>query len=135
MASFPLFFFRQYRPGKCLLRYYTRKKLLSRQQKQELQMVPKIDVFPKGLIHGFNQKMAIFPNFFFLGNIGLENVFYNILERKDDFLDYKDKNFKKSKNSHFFKGNNQSFWCKNGHYSKIFFLVYIAQENVFYDIL
>ena len=58
-------FFRQYKPGKCLLRYYATKKLLSRQQKQELQKVQKIDVFPKGLIHGYNKKMAIFPTFFF----------------------------------------------------------------------
>ena len=26
--------------------------------------------------------MAIFPTFFFLGNIGQENVFYDILEKK-----------------------------------------------------
>ena len=30
MAIFPTFFFRQYRPGKCLLRYFTTKKELSR---------------------------------------------------------------------------------------------------------
>ena len=30
--------------------------------------------------------MAIFQSFFFLGNIGQENVFYNILERKNAFL-------------------------------------------------
>ena len=34
----------------------------------------KIDIFPKGLTHGFGPKMAIFPTFF-LGNIGQENVF------------------------------------------------------------
>ena len=33
---------------------------------------------------------------FFLGNIGQENDFYDILERKNAFLDYKDKNFKQS---------------------------------------
>ena len=64
MAIFKTFF-RQYRPGKCLLRYYTTKKLLSRLQKQELKKVQKIDIFPKGLTHGFNPKMAIFPTFFF----------------------------------------------------------------------
>ena len=37
--------------------------------------------FPKGLTHGFCPKMAIFPTFF-LGNIGQENVFYDILERQ-----------------------------------------------------
>ena len=35
---------------------------------------------------------------FFLGNIGQENVFYDILERKNDFLGYKNKKFKRSKN-------------------------------------
>ena len=46
---------------------------------------PKIDIFPKGLTHGFGPKMAIFLSFFFLGNIGQENVFYDILERKNAF--------------------------------------------------
>ena len=53
----------------------------------------KIDFFPKGLTHGFGPKMVIFPTFF-LGNIGEENVFYYILERKNAFLGYKNKNFK-----------------------------------------
>ena len=62
-----------------------------------------MDIFPKGLTHGFGAKMAIFPNFL-LGNIGHENVFYDILERKNAFLGYKNNKFKKSKNWHFFKG-------------------------------
>ena len=41
----------------------------------------KIDIFPKGLAHGFGPKMAIFPTFFFR-NVGQENVFYDILEQK-----------------------------------------------------
>ena len=49
--------------------------------------------------------MAIFP-IFFLGNIGQKNVFYDILERKNVFLGYKNKKFKKSKNCHFSKGVN-----------------------------
>ena len=32
--------------------------------------------------HGFGPKMAIFPTFFFLGNIGHENVFNDILKQK-----------------------------------------------------
>ena len=40
----------------------------------------------------------------FLGNIGQENVFYDILERKNALLGYKNKHFKKSKNWHFSKG-------------------------------
>ena len=57
----------------------------------------KIDIFPKVLTHGFGLKMAIFATFF-LGNIGQENVFYDILEGKKAFLGYKNKKFKKSKN-------------------------------------
>ena len=34
----------------------------------------------------------------FFGNIVQENVFYDILERKNAFLGYKNKKFKKSKN-------------------------------------
>ena len=44
----------------------------------------KIDIFPKGLTHGFGQKIPIFPTSFFF-NIGQENVFYDILERKTPF--------------------------------------------------
>ena len=39
-----------------------------------------------------------FSNFFFLVNIGQENVFYDILDLKNDFLAYENKKFKKSKN-------------------------------------
>ena len=94
----------------------------------------KIDIFPNGLTHGFCPKMAIFPTFF-LGNIEQENVFYDILERKNAFLGYKNKKFKKSKNWHFSKGVNPWFWSKNGHFSNFFFLGNIGRENIFYDIL
>ena len=57
-----------------------------------------IDIFPKGLTHGFGPKMSLFPTSFFLGNIGQENVFYDILHRKNAFVAYKNKKFKKSKN-------------------------------------
>ena len=69
----------------------------------------KIDIFPKGLTNGFGPKMAIFPTFF-LGNIGQENVFYDILERKNAFLRYKNKKFKESKNWRFSKGFNPWYW-------------------------
>ena len=41
------------------------------------------------------QKWPFFQLFFF-GNIGQENVFYDILERKNGFLGDKNKNFKNS---------------------------------------
>ena len=56
-----------------------------------------MEIFPKGLTHGFGPKMAILQ-FFLLGNIGQENGFYDIVERKNAFLGYKNKKLKKSKN-------------------------------------
>ena len=50
--------------------------------------------------------MTIYPTCFFLDNKGQENVFYDILERKNAILGYKNKKFKKSKNWHFSKGVN-----------------------------
>ena len=48
--------------------------------------------------------------FYFLDNIGKENVFYDILERKNAFLGYKNKKFKTAKNWHFSKWVNPWFW-------------------------
>ena len=75
----------------------------------------KIDIFAKGLTSGIGQKWPIL-NLFFLGNIGQENVVYDILERKRAFF-------------------NLWFWSKNGYFSQFFFLDNIGIENVFYDIL
>ena len=58
---------------------------------------------------------------FFLGNIGQENVFYNILEQKNAFLGYKNKKLKKSKNWHFSKGSNPWFGPKMAILSNLFF--------------
>ena len=57
---------------------------------------------------------------FFLGNVGYENVFYDILERKNFFLGYKNKKLKNSENWHFFKVVNPWFWYQNGHLSLFF---------------
>ena len=46
------------------------------------------------------QKWPFF-HLFFLGNIGQENVFYDILEQKNAFLSYKNKKFK-SREIHIF---------------------------------
>ena len=44
-----------------------------------------------------------FFELFFLGNLGQENVFYDILEQRNAFLGYKNKKFKKSENLTFFQ--------------------------------
>ena len=81
----------------------------------------KIWHFSKGVNPWFWSKNFLFSKLSVLGNIGHENVFYDILERKNAFLGYKTKKFKKSKNWHFSKAVNPWFWSKNGHFSKLFF--------------
>ena len=76
-----------------------------------------------------------FLKLFLLANIGLENIVYDFLQRKNNFLGYKKKKFKKSKNWHFYKGANPWFWSKNGNFSNFLFLGNIVQENFLYDIL
>ena len=49
------------------------------------------------------QKLPFFSTFF-LGNIGKENAFYDILERKNSFLGYKKKSSKSRKIDIFTKG-------------------------------
>ena len=60
------------------------------------------------------QECAFFQ-IFFLGNIGPENVSYDILEPKNAFLGYKNNKIKKSKSWHFSEGVNPWFWSKIGH--------------------
>ena len=79
------------------------------------------------------QKWPFFQLFFFR-NLDKENAFYDILERKNATLRYKNKTSEKAKNWHFPKGVNPWFSSKNGHFSNLFFLSSLGQENVFYDI-
>ena len=72
-----------------------------------------------------------FFQLFFLGTLGQENVFYDFLERKHAFLDYKNKKFKNSKNPHFFKGVIPWIWSKNGHFSDFFFQAIQARKMSF----
>ena len=82
------------------------------------------------------QKWPFFQLFLILvlGNVGQENVFYDILEGKNAFLGYKNKKFKKLKNCHFSKGVNPSFWSKYGYFS-IFSFQAIQARKISFKIL
>ena len=62
-------------------------------------------------------------------------MFYDILERKNAFLNYKNSMFKKWKNWDFCKGANPWFWSKKWPLIHVFFLGILGEENVFYRIL
>ena len=96
----------------------------------------KIDIFAKGLTHGFCPKMAIFPIFFFQAIQARKMSFTIFQNEKTPFQAIKTKSSKTRKIHIFPKGLvNPWFWPKNGHISNFFFLGNIGQENVFYDIL
>ena len=146
MAILPRFFFQAIQARKISFTIFYNGKASFWAIKTRSSKRRKIDIFQKGLTHGFGRKIAIFPifffkalyaskmsftifqnektpfqsiktrslksrkiewfssknglfsNFLFLGTIGQENVFYDILKRKITFLGYKNKKFKKSKN-------------------------------------
>ena len=63
-----------------------------------------------------------FFHLFFKDNIGQENVFYDILERKNAFLGYKNKKFIKSKKIDIFpKGLTHGFGPKMAIFPTFFF--------------
>ena len=66
------------------------------------------------------QKRPFFK-LFFLGSIGQENVFYDILERKTTCLGYKNEQFKKSKIEIFPKGLAYAFCPKMAIFPTVFF--------------
>ena len=131
MAIFLNFFFRQYRAEKCLLRYSrTKKRLNEILERKNTCLGYNNKKLKKSEVWHFSKEvnpLCLFKNghfskfFFFSGNIGQENVFYDIWEKKNTFLGDKNKKFNKSKNGHFSKGVNPLFWSKNGHFSNFFF--------------
>ena len=66
------------------------------------------------------QKWPFFQ-IFFLGTTGQENVFYDILERKNAFRGYKNKTFKNSKIDIFSKGLTHGFGPKMAIFPTFFF--------------
>ena len=97
MAIFPSsFFFRQIRPGKCVLRYFRTKNGFLGNKNIKFKK-SKNWCFSKGVNPSFLDKNGLCCNFFFLGKIGEENVFYYILERKNAFLGCKKRRSKSRK--------------------------------------
>ena len=96
LAIFPCFFCKAIQVRKMCFMIFQNEKTVFQALKTKSSKSRKIESFSNGLVDGFGPKWAIFC-FFFLGNIGQENVFYDILERKNVFLSCKNKKFKKSK--------------------------------------
>ena len=98
MAIFLTFFFQATQARKISFITFQNEKLAFQAIKTRRSKCRKIDIFPRGLTHGFSPKIGRFLELFCLANLGQENVLCDILERKNAFLSYKSKQFKKSKN-------------------------------------
>ena len=112
---------------------YTRKmcSMLSQNVKTPFQAIKtrisksrKIDIFPKGLSHGFFFKNGPFSMFFFLRIIDQENVFYDILERKTPFQAIKTRNLKSRKFQIFPKVLSYGFGPKMAIFPTFIFTLY-----------
>ena len=77
----------------------------------------------------------LFSQLFFLGNIGQENVFYDIRKRKNAFLAYKKKGVQKVEKLTFFQRDKPIVLVQKWPFFQPFFLGNIGPESLFYDIL
>ena len=127
MAIYPTYFFQAIQARKMSFIMFQNEKTPFQAIKRRSLKSRKIDIFPKGLTHGFGPKMAIFPTFFFL-KFRPRKCLLQYSTMKNGFLGYKNKKFK---NLHFSKGVNPWFWSKKGHFSNFFFQPMQARKMSF----
>ena len=127
LAIFPTFFFWQYRPGRCLLRYSRTKKRLStiktRSSKRR-----KIYIFSKGLTHGFGPKMTLFPTFSFCAIQARKMCFAIFENEKPPFQAIKPRSSKSPKIEVLPNGLTHGFYLKMVLFSTFIFYVIQARK-------
>ena len=122
MAIFPTFFFSQYRPGKCLLRYFRTKKTPFYTIKTRSSKSRKISLFPKGVTHGFNRVMTIFPTFSFQSIQARKMSFTIFQHEKTPFYAIKIRSSKSRKIDFFPNASTYGFGPKMAIFPFFFFL-------------
>ena len=134
MAIFPTFFFQAIQAKKMSFTILQNKKTPFQAIKTRSSKSRKIDIFSKGLTHGFGPKMAIFPTFFFQ-EIQVRKMSFTIFQSgKRPFQGIKTRSSKDRKIAIFPKGLTHGFDPQMA-MLRTFFLGNIDQKNVFYDIL
>ena len=94
---FRLFFFRQYRPGRCVYDILEGKGAFLGYENKKFKKSKNLSFFQRGLVHGFGPKLAIFPSFYVRQYRSGKSVL-RYSRRKNAFQGYKNKKFKKAKN-------------------------------------
>ena len=92
---FPNSFFQTLQARKMCFTTFQNKKTPFQAIKTRISKSRKIDIFSERVNLWFLSRNCPFFNFFFLANRSQENVFYDIVERKNPFLGFKNKKFKK----------------------------------------
>ena len=95
----------------------------------------KKSTFCKGVSPWFLSKNRPFSHMFLLCKKSHKETFFDILDRKECFLDLKSEVLKKSKKSKFSKGVSPWLFSKNRPFFICFFLAKKARKKNFFDIL
>ena len=130
-GQFSIFFFRQYRTGKSLLRYSRTAKTPFQAIRTRSSKSRKMAIFSKALTHGFGPKMIIFPKFFFKQYRRGKCLLRYSRTRKTPFQTIKARSSKSRKIDIFSKGVNPCLWCKNGHFSNFLFQALLGRKMSF----
>ena len=104
--------------------------------KREVLKNSKKSTFCKGVSPWFLSKNRPFSHFFFLTKKSQKETFFDILDRKECFLDLKSEVLKNSKKWTVCKGVSPWFLSKNRPFSHMFFFLdKKSQKQTFFDIL
>ena len=103
-------------------------------RKTSVSKIHKIGIFPKGLVHGFRQKIEILLTLCFM-QIQPEKVFGDVLVGKQALFDNINMDLKRRQNWHFCKRDSAWFWSKHWRFFYLLCLSKIAREKVFADVL
>ena len=118
---FQLFFLGSFCARKMSFTIFQNKKTPFQAIKTRRSKSRKIDIFPKGLTHGFGPKMAIFPTFFFQAIQGRKMSFMIFQNEKTPFNAIKTRNSISRKYDIFLKRVTLGFGLKKAIFPPFFF--------------
>ena len=121
IAIFPTFFFQAILARKMSFMIFQNEKTPFQAIKTRSSKSRKIDIFPKGLTHGFGPKMAIFPTSFFQARQARKMSFTIFQNEKTPFSAIKTRTSKRRKTDIFPKGLTHGFCPKMAIFPNLFF--------------
>ena len=121
MAIFPTFFFQAIQNRKMSFTIFQNEKMPFQAIKTRSLNSLKIDIFPKGLTHGFGPKMAIFSTFFFQARQTSKMSFMIFQNEKMSFQTISSRSSKSRKIDIFVRGLTHGFGTKMAMFQTFFF--------------